>query len=189
MSVSADRPPNAFIRQLPKAELHLHLEGAVEPGTLLELRRRHGDTATLAETEALYRYTDFPSFLMAFKEVSAHLRGPDDFELVTYRLMQQLKENNVLHAEVYVAVGVCLRSLTEWNAGGRVERAISASPCFGFLTPLATLELKTHSECSTWRPSTRTGTSSALESVATSRRLLQSFSAASMHTPRITDCG
>ena len=108
MSVSADRPPNAFIRQLPKAELHLHLEGAVEPGTLLELRRRHGDTATLAETEALYRYTDFPSFLMAFKEVSAHLRGPDDFELVTYRLMQQLKENNVLHAEVYVAVGVCL---------------------------------------------------------------------------------
>ena len=107
MSV-ADRPPNAFIRQLPKAELHLHLEGAVEPATLLELRRRHGDNATLAETESLYRYNDFPSFLMAFKEVSAHLRGPEDYELVTYRLMQQLKEENVLHAEVYVAVGVCL---------------------------------------------------------------------------------
>src|SRR5947209_18797743 len=45
---------------------------------------------------------------MAFKEVSAHLRGPDDYELVTYRLMQRLKEENVLHAEVYVAVGVCL---------------------------------------------------------------------------------
>ena len=45
---------------------------------------------------------------MAFKAVSAHLREPDDYELATYRLMQQLKEENVLHAEVYVAVGVCL---------------------------------------------------------------------------------
>ena len=108
MSSVVQSSPNAFIRQLPKAELHLHLEGAVEPATLLELRRRHGDTATLAETESLYRYTDFQSFLMAFKEISAHLRGPDDFELITYRLMQQLKEENVLHAEVYVAVGVCL---------------------------------------------------------------------------------
>ncbi len=45
---------------------------------------------------------------MAFKEVSAHLRGPDDYELITYDLMRRLKEETVLHAEVYVAVGVCL---------------------------------------------------------------------------------
>jgi adenosine deaminase/aminodeoxyfutalosine deaminase len=108
MSPAADRPPNAFIRQLPKAELHLHLEGAVDPATLLELSARHGDRSTLAEVEALYTYTDFQSFLMAFKAVSAHLRGPDDYELITYRLMQRLKEENILHAEVYVAVGVCL---------------------------------------------------------------------------------
>ena len=108
MSAAGEHPPSSFIRQLPKAELHLHLEGAVEPATLLELRRQHGEQVTLAETEFLYRYSDFGSFLMAFKEVSAHLRGPDDYELVTYRLMQQLKEESVLHAEVYVAVGVCL---------------------------------------------------------------------------------
>jgi len=108
MGGETERPPNAFIRQLPKAELHLHLEGAVEPATLFELRQRHGDKATLAETEALYRYADFQSFLMAFKEVSAHLRGPDDFEFVAYELMRRLKDENVLHAEVYVAVGVCL---------------------------------------------------------------------------------
>jgi aminodeoxyfutalosine deaminase len=106
--MTASSAPSAFIRQLPKAELHLHLEGSVEPATLVELRHRHGDRATLAETEALYSYTDFQTFLMAFKEVSAHLRGPDDFEFITYRLMQRLKEENVLHAEVYVAVGVCL---------------------------------------------------------------------------------
>jgi aminodeoxyfutalosine deaminase len=105
---AAESGPSAFIRQLPKAELHLHLEGAVDAATLVELRQRHAETATLAETEALYRYTDFQSFLMAFKEVSAHLRGPEDYELITYRLMQALKQENTLHAEVYVAVGVCL---------------------------------------------------------------------------------
>ncbi len=108
MTAAADRPPNAFIRQLPKAELHLHLEGAVDPTTLLELRQRHGERTSLADTEKLYSYTDFPSFLMSFKDVSSHLRGPDDYEFITYRLMQRLKEENVLHAEVYVAVGVCL---------------------------------------------------------------------------------
>lgn len=108
MPDAADAPVSSFIRQLPKAELHLHLEGAVEPATLHELRQRHGEYATLAETEALYRYADFQSFLMAFKEVSAHLRGPDDYEFAAYRLMQRLKEDSVLHAEVYVAVGVCL---------------------------------------------------------------------------------
>src|SRR5580692_3679364 len=108
MASERESRPSSFIRQLPKAELHLHLEGAVDAATLLELRLRHGDRATLAETEALYRYNDFPTFLMAFKEVSAHLRGPDDYEHATYRLMQRLKEETVLHAEVYVAVGVCL---------------------------------------------------------------------------------
>jgi len=106
--MNGTHPPNAFIRQLPKAELHLHLEGTIEPATLVELRKQHGENATLAETEALYRYNDFATFLVAFKEVSAHLCGPEDFEFVTYRLMQQLKEETVLHAEVYVAVGVCL---------------------------------------------------------------------------------
>lgn len=108
MSAVPEGPPSSFIRHLPKAELHLHLEGAVDPATLFELRQRHGEQSTLAETEALYRYADFQTFLMAFKEVSAHLRGPEDYEFVTYRLMQRLKEENVLHAEVYVAVGVCL---------------------------------------------------------------------------------
>lgn len=108
MASAPESPPGEFIRQLPKAELHLHLEGAVDPETLHELRQRHGDQATLAETEGLYDHGDFQSFLMAFKEVSAHLRGPDDYELAVYRLMRRLKEDNVLHAEVYVSVGVCL---------------------------------------------------------------------------------
>lgn len=109
MVPALDRPPNSFIRQLPKAELHLHLEGSIEPATLLELRQRHGmDGASLAAVEQLYNYADFTGFLMAFKDVTGHLRTPEDYELITYRLMERLKADNVLHAEVFVSAGVCL---------------------------------------------------------------------------------
>ncbi|MFY9844294.1 MAG: adenosine deaminase [Terriglobales bacterium] len=101
--------PSSFILSLPKAELHLHLEGSIEPSTLLELRQRHGMAgASLAEVEQLYNCADFKSFLSAFKDVTGHLRTPEDYELITYRLMERLKAQNVLHAEVIVSVGVCL---------------------------------------------------------------------------------
>src|SRR5438270_12822721 len=97
----------ALIHSLPKAELHLHLEGSVQPETLIELSRRH-DAAPLSleQIEELYRYQDFQGFLMAFKAVTERLRAPEDYELVTYKLMEQLRAQNVRHAEVYVSVGV-----------------------------------------------------------------------------------
>src|SRR3984885_11717988 len=104
----ASTPLSAFIVALPKAELHLHLEGSIDPPTVLELKKRHGKTGTLAEVEALYRYNDFTGFLMAFKTVTEELQTSEDYELITYRLMEKLKAENVLHAEVYVSVGVCL---------------------------------------------------------------------------------
>jgi aminodeoxyfutalosine deaminase len=104
----ASMPLSAFIVTLPKAELHLHLEGSIDPPTVLDLKKRHGKTGTLAEVEELYRYKDFTGFLMAFKTVTEELQTPEDYELITYRLMEKLKADNVLHAEVYVSVGVCL---------------------------------------------------------------------------------
>jgi aminodeoxyfutalosine deaminase len=100
---------SSFILSLPKAELHLHLEGSIAPSTLLELRQRYGmEGASLAEVERLYNYKDFAGFLSAFKDVTGHLRAPEDYELITYRLMERLKAQNILHAEVIVSVGVCL---------------------------------------------------------------------------------
>ncbi|PYV87036.1 MAG: adenosine deaminase [Acidobacteria bacterium] len=100
--------PSAFLRTLPKAELHLHLEGSIEPSTLLELKRRHGQHAIPEEVDRLYQFQDFTGFLMAFKGITENLQSPDDYELITYRLMERLKTENVLHAEVFVSVGVCL---------------------------------------------------------------------------------
>jgi adenosine deaminase/aminodeoxyfutalosine deaminase len=104
----ASTASSAFIVALPKAELHLHLEGSIDPPTLLELKEHHGKKGTLAEVEQLYRYKDFTGFLLAFKAVTEELQTPEDYELITYRLMEKLKADNVLHAEAYVSVGVCL---------------------------------------------------------------------------------
>ncbi len=114
---------------LPKAELHLHLEGTVDPATLAELSRRHptplatennrytniadsGRVFTEEEARALYNYKNFTGFLMAFKAVTERLRTAEDYELVTYRMMRKLAAQNVVHAEVYVSVGV-----VHWRGG------------------------------------------------------------------------
>lgn len=96
-----------FIRRLPKAELHLHLEGTILPSTLVELSARHdARPITLPEAEALYQFTDFTAFIEAFKAVTRLLTTPDDYELAAWRMMQRLSEQGVVHAEVYISVGV-----------------------------------------------------------------------------------
>jgi adenosine deaminase/aminodeoxyfutalosine deaminase len=99
--------PSAFILQLPKAELHLHLEGAVRPETLVELSRRHdAQPLTLEQVAALYHYQDFTGFLMAFKAVTERLRTPEDYELITYEMLRALASDGVLHAEAYISAGI-----------------------------------------------------------------------------------
>jgi adenosine deaminase/aminodeoxyfutalosine deaminase len=96
-----------FIRKLPKAELHLHLEGTILPSTLVELSARHdAQPITLGEAEALYQFTDFTGFIEAFKAVTKRLVGPEDYELAAWRMMERLAEQGVVHAEVYISVGV-----------------------------------------------------------------------------------
>jgi aminodeoxyfutalosine deaminase len=96
-----------FIRRLPKAELHLHLEGTIEPATLAELSQRtDAEPLTLEAAEALYQYTDFSGFLIAFKAVTRRLRGAAEYELAAYRMIEQLAAQGVVHAEVYISVGV-----------------------------------------------------------------------------------
>ena len=93
-----------FLRDLPKAELHLHLEGSVEPETLYEL----DPSTSIEEYRALYHYTDFDSFLRAFGAVGKRLRTPEDYGLITRRLLQRLEAQNVRYAEIMVAAGVVL---------------------------------------------------------------------------------
>ncbi|MGA2697069.1 MAG: adenosine deaminase [Terriglobales bacterium] len=116
MSEVSPKRPSQFLLSLPKAELHLHLEGSIDPHTLLELKRRHGVSSSLKDVEALYTYSGFTSFLMAFKAVTEDVSTAEDYELITYELMRRLKDENVLHAEVYVSVGMCLWRKQDFDA-------------------------------------------------------------------------
>jgi adenosine deaminase/aminodeoxyfutalosine deaminase len=99
--------PSAFILALPKAELHLHLEGAVQPATLVELSRRHdAQPLTLEQVGQLCHYQDFTGFMMAFKAVAERLKTPEDYELITYEMMRNLAAEGVVHAEAYVSAGI-----------------------------------------------------------------------------------
>jgi aminodeoxyfutalosine deaminase len=97
----------AFIRRLPKAELHLHLEGTILPATLVELSSRPGRLPlTLPEAEAYYQFTDFTGFIESFRAVTRLLTDPEDYELAAWRMTQRLAAQGVVHAEVFVSVGV-----------------------------------------------------------------------------------
>jgi adenosine deaminase len=96
------------LRALPKAELHLHLEGSIRPRTAVELAARHGVALTEAAARRRYRYSDFSGFLEAFAWVAGFLREPADYALITRRLAEELLDQGVIYAEVITAVGVML---------------------------------------------------------------------------------
>src|SRR5579863_3251314 len=93
-----------FLLEMPKAELHLHLEGSVEPETLHELDR----TTPIDEFRAMYTYAHFDAFLKAFGGIGKRLRCPEDYALVTRRLLERLASQNVRYAEIILAAGVVL---------------------------------------------------------------------------------
>ncbi len=104
---SAPPDPRTWLLHLPKAELHLHLEGSITPGTLVELSHRNDPTPLTPERAAtLYQYTDFPSFLMSFKAITERLHTPADYELITYNMIRDLDAQGVRHAEVYLSIGI-----------------------------------------------------------------------------------
>jgi aminodeoxyfutalosine deaminase len=96
------------VASLPKAELHLHLEGSVQPGTLCALAARHGIAVTEEEVRRRYAYPNFSEFLETFKWVTSFLRDPQDYALITRDLAEQLLSQQVVYAEVTISIGVML---------------------------------------------------------------------------------
>lgn len=101
-------PLPARIAGLPKAELHLHLEGSIAPSTVCALAARHGIALTEQEALSRYQYENFTEFIESFKWVTSFLREPQDYALIGTALAEHLLTQNVVYAEVTLSVGVML---------------------------------------------------------------------------------
>jgi len=93
-----------LIQRLPKAELHLHIEGTLEPEMMFSLARRNGvklPYASVEEVRAAYRFTDLQSFLDLYYAGAAVLQTEQDFYDLTMAYVRRAVADNVCHAELF----------------------------------------------------------------------------------------
>ena len=145
---------------LPKAELHLHIEGTLEPELAFELAARNGVTLPYATTDELreaYRFEDLQSFLDLYYALMAVLRTERDFEDLADAYLARAAAQGVRHAEIFfdpqahlargVAMGTVVEGLWRALARGRADHGVSTRLIMCFLrdesaeSALANLEL------------------------------------------------
>ena len=93
-----------FIRGIPKAELHLHIEGTLEPELMFELAGKHGVELPHASVEALraaYQFDDLQSFLDLYYAGAAVLRDAHDFHALTMAYLRRAHADGVVHVEIF----------------------------------------------------------------------------------------
>ena len=96
-----------FIARIPKAEIHVHLEGAIRPRTLLTLARRRGVSLPANDEAGLNRFfefRDFDHFLDVYLLCSSCLREPEDFQLIVDDFLSEQERQNVLYTEAYFTI-------------------------------------------------------------------------------------
>lgn len=117
----------AFIRGLPKAELHLHIEGTLEPEMVFQLARRSGVGLRYESVAALrdaYQFSDLQSFLDIYYLGAEVLRTQQDFHALTWAYLLKAREQGIVHVEIFfdpqthTARGVCFDSVIAgiWQA-------------------------------------------------------------------------
>jgi adenosine deaminase len=95
---------NKFIDTMPKAELHVHLEGTLEPDLSFALAQKNGIALPYDSPEALLRAYDFhdlPSFLAVYYKAMNVLQDEGDFFELTWRYLLKAKEQNIVYAEMF----------------------------------------------------------------------------------------
>ncbi|EPW4775422.1 adenosine deaminase [Vibrio parahaemolyticus] len=95
---------NAFIQGLPKVELHLHIEGSLEPELMFKLAKRNGidiPYSSPSELREAYQFEDLQSFLDLYYQGANVLRTEQDFYDLTWEYLEHCKADNVIHTEIF----------------------------------------------------------------------------------------
>lgn len=93
-----------FIKNLPKAELHLHLEGSLEPELMFKLAKRNNTPLPFKSVEDVkkaYQFNDLQSFLDIYYQAAGVLRQEEDFYDLTWEYLQRCHDENIRHVEVF----------------------------------------------------------------------------------------
>ena len=140
----------SFIRGLPKAELHVHIEGTLEPEMMFDLGRRNGVPlrfGSVDEVRAAYEFSDLQSFLDIYYEGAGVLHSEQDFFELTYAYLQRAADDSVRRAEIFfdpqthtgrgVAFEAVITGISRALEAGRTELGISSGLIMCFLRHLS----------------------------------------------------
>jgi adenosine deaminase len=113
-----------FLLRMPKVELHVHLEGAMRPGVLLELARRNGVELPADDEAGLrdwFRFRDFEHFVQVYLTCSRALRRPEDFRLLASDFLAEQARQNIVYSEVHFTIST---HLANGGNGGEILYAL-----------------------------------------------------------------
>jgi len=153
------------IRALPKVELHLHIEGSLEPELMFALAERNGvdlPYASVDEVRAAYDFSDLQSFLDIYYAGAQVLLKAEDFYDMTWAYLEQCRADKVRHAEIFfdpqthtdrgVAFDVVMEGITGALEAGREQLGISSHLILCFLRHLsAEAAMATYEQALPWR--------------------------------------
>jgi len=148
-NITRDRLP-ALLREMPKAELHIHIEGSLEPELIFKLAQRNGVTLHHADVDALraaYAFSDLQSFLDIYYAGASVLLKEQDFFDLAWAYFERAAADNVVHAEIFfdpqthtergVAIETAIVGLAHACRRAHAEFGISASLILCFLRHLS----------------------------------------------------
>ena len=147
--IAADRLPS-LLRQMPKAELHIHIEGSLEPELIFALARRNGVQLPYASVDALraaYAFTNLQSFLDIYYAGASVLLKEQDFYDMARAYFLKAAQDNVVHTEIFfdpqthtargVSMGTVINGLHRACLDAKADLGISASLILCFLRHLS----------------------------------------------------
>ena len=139
-----------FIQKLPKAELHLHIEGTLEPEMMFELAQRNNINLpyeSVSQVREAYKFNDLQSFLDIYYQGSEVLRQEQDFYDLTYAYLEKAASQNVRHVEIFfdpqshtdrgISFETVYRGITRALEDGKIKLGISSHLILSFLRHLS----------------------------------------------------